>query len=633
MKIFGKKQDDQGEELKKRGFFSLDTVASSLETKKNFKIFSEIVKASKNEDRKPVSNRAEALTNWNLDGLDEKDIEKEAKNAEKVSFLFLMTFFLVAIMAAYNFKCSGLSVLSTINAAIALSTCLSLTVVHSWQASVIKGEFTTFTEYTRKFKWIFSVVAVALYASSIQVVQAAGIDLPEFDVQLGTDLSNRLIGQIVGIPWADHGGTAMSNGLTSILIPLLEALNTGSLMFVSVFCVYIYSFGIVQIAHSGSWNDSQIFSTFWSPVRTTAAVALCAPMANGISFLQHIILIAIAMSINLANNVSVLFVDHVKDTNGITISATMGPVVEENFGKITNAALKGMAIQYAAMGIYGINLQGSNSYTVTTTTSAGQKKTTFAFTPPERVYSGSMPTITVTAPSDTISGGYASALTGVVEALTPAVSTFLSSDVSKRGDPSQLDAAIKAAHKAFSTSLIEAYKAQISNHNADSEAKQVLQNMATTAGTYGWMTTGIYPFVIARAQAQAQSLVSATIETEEGNFATALNSAATVQTPEATLIASLFNQIDSKMKALEASGAYAGMTTIGHTRTNGTGIKALWDIAADNIDSIAPSFIVKSLKESNPVAAMYSFGSSMIDGPSGFSVGSWSAKVLHGGLP
>ena len=63
----------------------------------------------------------------------------------------------------------------------------------------------------------------------------AVIDLPDFDVKLGTDLSSRLVGQIVGSPWADHGGTAMSNGLTSIMIPLLQALNTGALMFVSVF--------------------------------------------------------------------------------------------------------------------------------------------------------------------------------------------------------------------------------------------------------------------------------------------------------------------------------------------------------------------------------------------------------------
>ena len=614
MKFFGKKKEnDQEEEVVKRRVFSLDEQLFSLKTKENFNFFFEIVKAFKGEDRNFLTTKKDALDSWNLSNLDEKGLEKAGKKAEKISILFLIAFFIVAFFSAFNFKFYGFSMLSTISAALGMATCLSLSIIHSWQASVIKEDFTSFVDYTKRFKWIFSVVAMVLYVSSIQVVEAAVIDLPDFDVKLGTDLSSRLVGQIVGSPWADHGGTAMSNGLTSIMIPLLQALNTGALMFVSVFCVYIYGFGIVQIAHSGNWGDSQIFSTFWSPVRTTAAIALCAPMANGISFLQHLVLIAIAMSINFANVVTNVFIEQVNESNGLTISATMGPVVEENFGKITNAAIKGLAIQYAAMGIYNINLTSNQVYRVmTSTTTTGQKKVTFTFTQPERTYSGSMPSITVVAPSDTIINGYASALASVVNALSPTISTFLSNDVAKRGDGTQLDTAIKEAHKAFSLTLLEAYNNQI-NANKNSDLKQELQNMSTTMGSYGWMTAGIYPFTIARAQAQAQEMVAASISTDEGNFMTALNSISRVQTAEASLLASLFNQIDSKMKEVEASGAYAGMSKLGHTRTNGSGFEVITNVIADNFDSVSPSYIVKTLKESNPVSAMFGFGSSMMN--------------------
>ena len=609
-----KVQDEKGEAPVKRNFFSIDMKASSFKMKENFNFFSKIVNDFRKVERHPVLSRSEALTAWKIDGEDEKAIETESKKAERASTLFLLSFIMIAIFTAINCKLSDFSLLSAINSGLALASCLSLTFVKSWQASVIKGEFYTFSDYMKKFRWIFSVAAVIFYAASVQFVQAAGmVDLPDLEVKLGTDLSNRLVGQLIGAPWGEHGGTALASGVSSVLVPLMQALNTGALMFVSIFCVYIYTFGIVQIAHSGNWGDSQIFSTFWSPVRTTTALALCAPVASGISTIQHIVLIAIAMSINFANNVTAIVTEQIVENNGLTISATMGPVVEENFGKITNAIIKSMTIQHAATGIFGINLSAQQYYKVTVKEHAGQKVATIAFTAPQRVSSGTMPSITITAPSENVLNGYVSAIAGVTDALSPVFSTVLSDDVSKRGDVSGLDDALKAAHKSFSETLKNAYTAQINSHNADSDVKQTLQNMSQQTGALGWMTVGIYPFVVARAQAQAQSLVSATIETDEGNFDLALSDISSVRTSETSLVASLFKAIDSKMKNLIASGAYAGMSSIGHTRTNGVGIKALWDMAADYIDAIAPSFIVKSLKESNPVAAMYGFGSSMID--------------------
>ena len=128
--------------------FSLDEQLYSLKTKENFNFFFEIVKAFKGEDRNFLSSKKEALNAWNLDSLDEKQLQKAGKKAERISVLFLITFFIVAFFSAFNFKFYGFSILSTISAGLGMATCLSLSIIHSWQASVIKEEFISFVDYT-----------------------------------------------------------------------------------------------------------------------------------------------------------------------------------------------------------------------------------------------------------------------------------------------------------------------------------------------------------------------------------------------------------------------------------------------------------------------------------------------------
>lgn len=598
--------------------FSLDSSSLVKEQRTAMKTTLKTLLFSMKNRRKgghPVSARAEALAHWGLANLPAEELEGMAKRISGQGFFFLALWFVIALLAAFSYSKGNLGIIAGIEYGLILAACGSLALVKMWQGEVLSNSnFISFSSYCMKFRWIFSILLFFCYATVFQNAQAlaATVDLPDFSVKLSTDLSSRFIGMIVGEPWSEHGGTVISSGVSSVLIPILAALNTAALTFVSVYCVYIFTFGVVNIANSGNWGDSQVFSTFWSPIRSAAAIALCAPLPSGISFLQNLVLIAIAMSINFANNVSEIFIDQVNNMGGLTLSASMGPAVEDNFGKILSATQTAMTIQYASMGIFGINLTTNESFKVSQTkgNSLTGYTTTISFTPPSRVDAGSMPTITIKTPSTEIANGYLSAISALVNKLTPGFSTYLSSDVSKRG--SGLEGVVAEGHKAFSETLAQAFAAAIAAQQT-SDASQILKNATEASGTYGWMTVGLYPFIIAREQGIVQGMVKASVETTNGDFEDALGHIASVKTPEVSLVTTLQTQLSTQITSMENSGLYAGMTNVGRTRTGGTGAMYLFDKAADMIDSTFPAIIVSKLKESNPIAAMYSFGSTLID--------------------
>jgi len=616
----------------KRKFFSLDTTLEqktfTFTMKTNIKTLFDTIKRG-HEGARPITNRSEAVQAWGLGGLAEDEISLVGKKISAQACGFFVFWMLVALYGAYSYKMCGMGILTCVEFGLVLAAIGSLALVKSWQSYILCNEkYTTFAEYISKGKWLFSLVLVVAYGCMVQTgsVMAAGtIDLPDAEVKLSTDLSSRFIGMIVGSPWGDHGGSVTASGVSSVLIPVLTCLNTGALMFVSVYCVYIYSMGIVQIAHSGSWQDSQIFSTFWSPIRTSAALALCAPMATGISFLHHLILIAIAMSINLANNVSVVFVDQVNETSGLTLSATMGPVVEENFGKILSATQTALTIQYAAMGIYGINLAENKIFSTTETkgNALSGYTITVSFTPPERVYKDSMPSITIKSPTKAIAESYVNATAAMTNILSPAIAGYLSSDVTKRGDFTALSDVMPQAHKAFSETLKNNFAAALAQ-NKGSNDQQILKNITAQSGVYGWMTTGLYPFIIARQQGLAQGAVKSSVETSQGDFSTAIGDVSSVKTPELNLVTSLYKELGAQLTVMENSGLYSGLTAVGRTRTGGTGAMALYDKVADMIDSTFPETIVKKLKEENVISAMFSFGSTLVDTSSAL-ITTWGA--------
>ena len=613
--IFQKK-DGNAEKIK---VFSTDKLAYQSSVRNDakslfntLKKFRDIKKTVEMTESSAITTVEQAKIVWNVE-----DANVAAKKFTFTGNAFLILWMLSIVLLSINVYMSKgfIGILPLIQYGMIIFMLLALAIVNYWQAQIMNGGQKSFYKYVASGKWLFSLIIICFYAAMMQNGQviAAAMDLPDFDVKLSTDITSRYIGMVVGTPWTDHGGTALASGIPTILLPVLTVVNTAALGFVSVFCVYIYSFGIVQIAHSGSWNDSQIFSTFWSPIRTTAALALCAPMANGVSFLQHIVLIAVAMSINWANNLTTVFVDQVNETSGLTVSSSIGPVVEENFGKIFNALSTGMTIQYASTNIFGINLKSNDFYTTSTKNSGGATVITIQMTPPERVSTSNMPRIIIKAGSPEIASAYLSATASLVNAIASPISDYLSSDVSKRGDASSLKSVSAAAHKAFSTELLKGYQQVIATKPEANFLRTTLKNVGEQAKNYGWAMAGTYPFVIAIAQNYGQNLLVASTEITSGDITAAIMGISSVNTPEISLVKSLQDALQTDIRTTIASGAYAGLADAGiEHAASYSGIASILDTIAESIDRDLPEKFATDLKSSNPMAVLFSYGSKMI---------------------
>lgn len=613
--IFQKK-DGNAEKVK---IFSTDKLAyqSSVRSDakslfKTLKEFRDIKKTVEMTESSAITTVEQAKIAWKVE-----DENAAARKYTVTGNIFLGLWMLAIVYLSVSIYMTNgqVGILPLIQHGMVIFMLLALAVFNFWQAQVMNNGQKSFYQYVKSGKWLFSLIIICFYAAMMQNGQtmAAAMDLPDFEVKLSTDITSRYIGMIVGTPWADHGGTALASGVPTILLPVLTVVNTAALSFVSVFCVYIYAFGIVQIAHSGSWNDSPIFSTFWSPIRTTAALALCAPMANGISFLQHIVLIAIAMSINWANNLTQVFVDQVNETSGLTVSSSIGPVVEENFGKIFNALSTGMTIQYASMNIFGINLKNNEFYSTSTKESGGATVITIQMTAPDRISSSNMPKITIKAGSPEIATAYLSATAAIVNAMSTPISSFLAADVSKRGDAAAIKGALAAAHKAFSQELVKGYKQIIDSNPENKFLKTTLKNVGEQAKTYGWAISGAYPFIIAMAQNYGQNLLVASTEISSGDISAAILGISSVSTPEISLVKSLQDALQADIRTTIQAGAYAGMADAGIEHpASFSGIASILDVISDSVEKDLPNRFVEELKSSNSMAVLFSFGSKLV---------------------
>ena len=616
IKNFFQKKDGNAEKTR---VFSTDKLAyqSSVrnDTKSLFntlKEFKNIKKTVEMTESSAITTAEQAKIAWEVD-----NVEKAARKYTVTGNIFLGLWMLaIAYLSVSVYMTNGnVGILPLIQHGMVIFMLLALAIFNFWQAQILNGGQKSFYQYVKSGKWLFTLIIISFYAAMMQNGQviAAAMDLPDFEVKLSTDITSRYIGMIVGTPWADHGGTALASGVPTVLLPVLESVNTAALAFVSVFCVYIYSFGIVQIAHSGSWNDSPIFSTFWSPIRTTAALALCAPSINGLSFLQHIVMIAIAMSINWANNLTAVFIENVNESSGLTVSSSVGPVVEENFGKIFNAISTGLTVQYASTNIFGINLTKQEFYTTSTKESGGATIITLQMTPPDRVSTSAMPKIVVKAGSPEIANAYLSATNALTNAISAPIATYLSSDVSKRGDAASISGLSAAAHKAFSTELLKGYNQIIASNPAGKQIKTVIKNLGEQTKTYGWAVVGAYPFAIAMAQNYGQSLLAASTEIYAGDSLSAIMGISSVATPEIGLVKNLQEAIQTDVRTTIQSGAYAGMSDAGTEHpASFSGITSILDIVSDSVEKDLPTKFVEELKSSNPVAVLFSYGSKLV---------------------
>lgn len=500
----------------------------------------------------------------------------------------------------------------------------------------------------KKISLLSLAAAVAfMMVLPVAALAAGSIDLPDTQITNKSDLSSNLIGKIIGEPWANLGGNVLSAGISSVLIPILNVLNIGALLFVSVYTVYIYSMGAVTIAHTGSWQDSQVFSTFWSPLRSTAAIAFCAPLPSGLSVLQNMILVALAMSINFANNVSDKFMEHIEDVAGISLTSSVSPKAEEDFGKIFGAVSKGLAIQAAAFGIYDIDLQGDKTLIVNKTNDKGKHVITIQIAPPKRADFSDMPVITIESPDENIALGIHNGIVEMYATAQKSFYKFLSSNVEERGKRSDIQGVVSEMHEAYSKAVLAGYKAALQNTTGeDGFSKEVIHNMSEQSKQYGWVTTGLYPFSIARAQGQALEALKSTVTVTNGvDPGAAMKKIMSTATYEITVLRSLFTVIEDEIIATRAAGAYAGLQGIGTQRPGQDGdsfLAVFWEKLAEIIDKKMPEMLVTKLKESNPLTVLYGFGDILIGigaggltllaGVSGaIEASSWTSKAIATG--
>ena len=493
---------------------------------------------------------------------------------------------------------------------------------------------------------VFLAVFAAVLLPALAMA-AGGIDLPDTQIANKSDLSSNLIGKIIGEPWADLGGNVLSAGISSVLLPILNALNSGALLFVTVYSVYIFAIGSVTIAYTGNWNDSQVFSTFWSPIRSTAAIALCAPLPSGLSVLQNMILVALSMSINLANNVSDKFMEHVNEVGGISLTSSVSPKAEEDFGKIFGAISNGLGIQAAALGIYGLEIQGEKTFIVNKTNDKGKHIITLQMAPPKRAAYADMPSIIIESPNENIAVGIYNGVVNMYSVAQQPYHKFLSSRVEERGKTSDLKGVVSAMHKAYSVDVLTGYKAALQNMTgADGFSRDIIKNMSEQSKVYGWVTTGLYPFAIARAQGEALDSLKSTVTVMNGaDPASTIKKIMTVTTVEITALKELFTVIEDEISATRAAGAYAGMQNVGNQRPGQDGdsfLSVFWDKLAEIIDKKMPEMLVTKLKESNPLAVLFEFGNILIGigaggltllaGVSGaIEASSWTSKAIATG--
>ena len=497
------------------------------------------------------------------------------------------------------------------------------------------------------FSLIFAAAVAFIMILPVVAMAAGGIDLPDTQITNKSDLSSNLIGKIIGQPWANLGGNVLSAGISSVLLPILQALNTGALLFVSVYCVYIFAMGSVSIAHSGNWNDSQMFSTFWSPIRSVSAIALCTPLPSGLSVLQNMILVALAMSINFANNVSEKFMEHIQDVAGISLTASVSPRAEDDFGKIFGAISNGLGIQAAARGIYGIGLQNSSTFKINEINDKGKYIITLQMTPPKRVSQSDMPTITIESPDESVAVGIRNGVINMYSAGMEGFLKFLSENVEERGRKSDLKGVVSEMHTAYSKSVLEGYKAALANMSGKNGfSKEIIKNMSEQTKVYGWVTTGLYPFAIARAQGEALDAVKSTVTVTNGvDPATTMRKIMSVATPEISVLRELFTTIEDEIIATRAAGAYAGLQGVGTQRPGQDGdsfLATFWDKMSEIVDKKMPEMLVEKLKESNPLAVLYGFGDILIGiGAGGLTLlagvagaieaSSWTSKAIATG--
>lgn len=192
------------------------------------------------------------------------------------------------------------------------------------------------------------------------------------------DISYKVMTKLWGDNWYDIQTLTGAGASDSFIYNILLYMNSFAFTVVVLLFIYTAWVGTTSTAHEGVALGKK-FSTIWVPIRFTTGMACLAPIFNGISILQVLILQLVVFSITSANTIySDLYNDffpstsesasEIADNYSTTISNIPG--LKESTEEVGAVALKAFMIQQYYQQVQEKGLQGS-AY-ITTAPSSGE---------------------------------------------------------------------------------------------------------------------------------------------------------------------------------------------------------------------------------------------------------------------
>ena len=634
---------EEKEKKKKRKFFSLDNhIQDNLPVRKILRTGSDLAKVIFKIPKIPIRSIDQAVHAWGLDVLSREEIERFRVKRLTYGIVSGVLFLVMLFLCLYSWQAGTFGLFSFAGYTMSMLSIVTLCLIFLWQADMLSGEdFVPFSTYVCKQKWLFSIIAFLMIGSVDVsfVVADNALPMPDAKIIPKQDLSSNLMSMLVGKEWSQYnpGGVNLGVGMTSVLLPILGCLNSMALFFVSVFSIYIYTFGSVQIANSGRWEDSQLFSTFWSPLRTVAAIGLCTPISHGVSALQHLILYAIALSITMGNNVTHEFLKYVSDADGngskmFQLSAPVIPLGNTSFPEIFNQLLQVACVQKSFINI--MNDQYTDTfYEVEEDRSFFMGKLegyTIKFNMPSNV---SSPVIIIKKDKKSKFNIQVQkdAIIYVFNEISNLADSYITRNVETRGqNAGQIQSRIDKINSKY-VGMINAHIDELQVSTKTDGAVKLLKDMTgygkdTPFSSYGWMTLGIYPFVIAQAQGQVQDAVASDVEIIGSANLLELSRYFTGGESEMTIVQRFYNDVTkSSIDISKESGGKKNFGAVGETQ-------GFWEGVGNvlmGFNGLSVPEIANELRNRNPIAVMYSKGAVLMQVG---AIGLTTVGAMYGGL-
>ena len=484
---------------------------------------------------------AQALINWGY------GVDDESRNEARKTFLvmFYASLFLLFLGAAVTVlgvqSHSKLQVICGFG--MANIFCVTMFVSH-WRARVVEENkfipFMTWVKTSLAGKSFFLFLLCLNFFIMTTAPEAADVEVPtDFKILNKNDITAQLFASLFGESWENVSGFSspfkLASKYSGLLVECLKVLNVAALLYVSTYIFYVWGMMAAVTAHEGK-AGGRMFNTMWVPLRHAFAVTITAPVINGMSVLQVMILVAIAFSINFANAVWNHASSYIQGTMHISLVTTAPPSMQNSAMRIAKAMFKAAVLQEIARkqyddGMYAREIPKSDNISVLSYDLYAENKggtTTLIFSVPKAVKPGSLggveleqsPMGSVTA-RNALMQSRINAYAQLYAKMQGAAKKYVDAKAKVKSDEARpyMDDGLKAYTKEIADGA-EAFR-----ESAKAELDKIIEDaMDTNTGDgpkHGWAGAGLFTFSIAHAQRKVDdamfgtaSALKNTVETE-----------------------------------------------------------------------------------------------------------------------